>query len=230
MSQLTSFNDKFAKFIDERKITNSYNGEFYAHIPAFISPVRNPNIFEIVYNELCPLVGSYGGLINGIRVEIGRRSCKFVDVAEKDRLEALDKAVLQKSWMKYDPIVLQSWSSSPTINLIKEFIEKHFDDKFDYCLAHIYRNQKDNIGFHSDSEAGGTAVASLSLGATRQFQFKPFYAKKGAPIHQQFSLESGDLVYMKEGCQRVFKHSVPAEITELGPRINLTFRKIVQIY
>lgn len=117
------------------------------------------------------------------------------------------------------------WSTSPTIRLLKEKVEKHFRERFDYCLAHIYAPGS-SIAWHNDSEASMTAVLSLSFGETRKFRFRDIGTTRG--WRHELKLGHGDLVYMKVGCQFIFEHCVPVEKKALGYRINLTFRKSVK--
>jgi alkylated DNA repair dioxygenase AlkB len=44
--------------------------------------------------------------------------------------------------------------------------------RFDVVLLNYYRDGKDIISWHSDREAKGTPVASLSLGESRHFRMK----------------------------------------------------------
>jgi len=83
------------------------------------------------------------------------------------------------------------------------------------------------ISWHNDKEALNTPVASISLGATRLFRFRDIKETKG--WEYELNLKSGDLVYMKEGCQRKYKHAVPVQKKVKDPRINLTFRQFENV-
>ena len=92
-------------------------------------------------------------------------------------------------------------------------------------MTHIYRNGTDYIGYHNDREAINTPVISISfapLGVTRKFRFRKIEEKSG--WIKEFHSGHGDLLIMKAGCQKKYKHSVPVEKTIVYPRINLTFR------
>ena len=98
-------------------------------------------------------------------------------------------------------------------------VEDKFKIKLDYVLVHIYRDHNDYIGWHNDKEALDSEIVSVSLGATRRFQFRPIKATKG--YNHELSLSNGDVVHMKgpdpdtdhpvlrDGCQRHYKHQIP---------------------
>ena len=139
--------------------------------------------------------------------------------------------------------------------IYKEF---GLDEDFDYCLVNIYDDGKDGIGWHSDREAGDSDIMSVSLGCTRDFAFRSIYktnnggrckpfkldninstslncpsGPNGRIIYksefvEKLPLESGDVVYMKKGCQKVLKHTLCKTSSKkkiITPRINLTYRK-----
>ncbi len=154
--------------------------------------------------------------------------------------EWTDKSLNVKPHDSYD------WSSVPIIKDIGLRIYKELktDELFDYCLVNIYDSGSDGINWHTDGEAGKTGIMSVSLGCTRDFGFRPIdkknnggRAKKrvldnGRTIFEtewmtRMSLESGDVVYMKYGCQKVLKHTLcrtkSKKVNTI--RINLTYRK-----
>ena len=97
---------------------------------------------------------------------------------------------------------------------------------FNSVLANLYRDGRDAMGWHSDSEPElGTqpVIASLSLGATRRFALKDRHdpAQKLA-----LELPSGSLLLMRGDTQRHYRHALPRTAKPVGARINLTFRRI----
>lgn len=115
------------------------------------------------------------------------------------------------------------WSVSPQLARCKQYLADQLKIDFDYCLVHLYPDEKAAISWHFDREALQTPIVSISLGETRKFQLRPRDQK--APTHE-YRLSHGDLFLMKTGCQQAYQHRVPAESSPLNPRINLTFRKI----
>lgn len=111
---------------------------------------------------------------------------------------------------------------------IAKRIKRKFGIDVDMCLCNLYVTGEQNIGLHSDDEKDmsteneGPHIFSISLGATRKFRFRKKTETKG--YHEEFILNSGDLVHMKRNCQKLYKHCVPVEKEVTEPRINLTFR------
>lgn len=114
------------------------------------------------------------------------------------------------------------WSTSPTLCQIRMRIFEKFRVIVDYVLVHLYKSGESGINWHFDSEALNTPIFSLSLGATRKFRFRRIELTSGWDY--EYFLESGDLVEMKVGCQRQWKHCVPVEKTVKEVRMNCTFR------
>jgi alkylated DNA repair dioxygenase AlkB len=110
---------------------------------------------------------------------------------------------------------------------LRQLVEKACDEMFNSVLLNYYRNERDSMGLHSDDERElglRPTIASLSLGESRVFTFK----HKWRPELPAFSipLESGSLLLMKGDTQRNWKHGIAKAAKRLGPRVNLTFRRI----
>ncbi len=107
---------------------------------------------------------------------------------------------------------------------------------FNSVLANLYRDGRDYMGWHSDNEAAlgpRPTIASLSLGAARRFVLKrrdaaATPAKQGErPRPLDVSLDAGSLLVMGGDTQRHYRHALPRTAKLVGPRINLTFRRIL---
>ena len=110
---------------------------------------------------------------------------------------------------------------------IHKQIEECTEHNFNSVLLNYYRSGNDGMAKHSDDEkelGRKPIIASLSLGATRRFILHPKLIKSGKPI--SVNLPHGSLMVMSGNCQKNWKHSVPKTKSPVGPRINLTFRKI----
>lgn len=110
---------------------------------------------------------------------------------------------------------------------IRSKIEELTNRKFNACLINLYENGMHSNGWHADNEkelGENPVIASLSLGATRKFDLKNNQTKEKI----RFFLNNGSLLIMDSGCQNYWKHQVPKEKKVTEPRINLTFRKIVE--
>lgn len=100
------------------------------------------------------------------------------------------------------------------------------DVQFNGCLLNFYRNGYDRMGWHADNEAeldSSSKIASLSLGATRDFHFK----HRSDKTKSNLLLSDGDLLIMESLCQKDWLHSLPARNRVYEPRINLTFRRYI---
>src|ERR1700733_5791943 len=65
----------------------------------------------------------------------------------------------------------QPWT--PQLVVVRERLEAMLGTGFDYVFVNRYRDGRDSVGWHGDHEVSGKVVASLSPGATREFDFRP---------------------------------------------------------
>ena len=106
--------------------------------------------------------------------------------------------------------------------------EEASDATFNSVLLNYYRDHNDSVGFHSDDEPelGATpTIGSISLGETRTLTFRPKRRKDQEPV--RIALQSGSLLVMKGDTQRNWRHAIAKESRPCGPRVNLTFRRIL---
>ena len=68
-------------------------------------------------------------------------------------------------------------------------------------------------------------IASLSLGATRTLVFRHRTRTDLTPV--KIPLTSGSLLLMQGATQSHWKHGINRSARPCGPRINLTFRRVV---
>lgn len=98
---------------------------------------------------------------------------------------------------------------------------------FNAVLANLYRDGADSMGWHADDEpelGPQPLIASLSLGATRRF----LLCGRSAPeVRLALELGHGSLLVMRGETQRNFRHALPRTARPCGPRLNLTFRRIL---
>jgi alkylated DNA repair dioxygenase AlkB len=107
-------------------------------------------------------------------------------------------------------------------------VEAISNSPFNSVLLNYYRDQRDSMGFHSDDEpelGRNPVIASLSPGEQRTFVMKHKTRKDVATIRQ--SLESGSLLLMKGETQHYWRHGIDKQSRRCGPRVNLTFRRIL---
>ena len=113
---------------------------------------------------------------------------------------------------------------------LKERVENYSEIKFNSVLLNEYPNGEVGMGWHSDDEKElGTdpIIASLSFGANRDFIFK--HKTDRSIENVKLHLKSGSLLLMLGSTQHYWKHSLPKRLKVKEPRINLTFRNIIQL-
>jgi alkylated DNA repair dioxygenase AlkB len=109
---------------------------------------------------------------------------------------------------------------------LKNLIEEKSSETFNSCLLNLYHNGDEAMAWHSDGEKTlkeNGAIASMSIGAERVFQFK--HKQNNKQI--QILLEHGSLLIMKDETQKYWLHRLAKSSKIKTPRINLTFRTIV---
>lgn len=110
---------------------------------------------------------------------------------------------------------------------LKNKVEKASEESFNSCLLNLYHDGNEGMAWHSDTEKDlkkNGAIASFSLGAERKFSFKHKQTKQKL----DFILENGSLLVMKDATQSHWLHRIPPSKLITKPRINLTFRTIVE--
>ncbi len=115
---------------------------------------------------------------------------------------------------------------SPVLLRLRELCEEVSNAEFNSVLVNLYRDGNDGVGWHADDERENgpePVIASLSLGASRRFDFQHRFLKQVESIQ----LNSGDLVVMSGLSQSHWVHRIAKTKRHVGPRINLTFRKVV---
>ncbi|MGK0391280.1 MAG: alkylated DNA repair dioxygenase AlkB [Maribacter sp.] len=110
---------------------------------------------------------------------------------------------------------------------LKSICEEKTGEIFNSCLLNLYHNGSEGMAWHSDGEKDlkkNGAIASLSFGAERKFAFKHKKSKETISL----VLENGSLLVMKDETQTHWLHRLPPTKKVKSPRINLTFRTIIE--
>ncbi|XP_064169948.1 alpha-ketoglutarate-dependent dioxygenase alkB homolog 3 isoform X1 [Anguilla rostrata] len=135
----------------------------------------------------------------------------------------------------YSNSTLQPNSQWPAVLAdLKAMVEQVSGSCFNSLLCNLYRDGKDSIAWHSDSELSlgpHPAIASLSLGDTRCFSMRkqPRPEESGDYTHVEklkIPLSHGTLLLMEGATQEDWQHQVAKEYHDRGPRVNLTFRTV----
>jgi alkylated DNA repair dioxygenase AlkB len=109
---------------------------------------------------------------------------------------------------------------------LKVIVEKVCGRTFNSCLLNLYHTGEKGMAWHSDDERTlekDGAIASLSLGAERKFSFRHRKTRDTVSIQ----LEAGSLLVMHGTTQTYWMHALPKTAKVSQPRINLTFRTMV---
>ena len=148
--------------------------------------------------------------VYGRRLEAPRLSCWIGDAA------------YAYSGTRFEP---HPWPAA--LATVRERLERELDAGFNSALANLYRDGRDRLGFHRDSEpelGPEPLIASISLGETRRFRLRERKGRGSFGI----DLTHGSLLVMAGATQRNWLHAVPPTARPVGPRINLTFRTVLR--
>lgn len=190
--------------------------EYWEYIPKFIPEYVYEPLYEFMKEYCIPI---------GKPLVSGRVSCIFVDIRNKLEPNA-DIGSFYQNLKSY------WWKDAPDIiHEICKLVEQKTHDEYDYVLVHIYPDGNANIAMHSDSEALGSTIASVSFGAQRKFRMRKIGRTQG--WDHEIHLGNGDLFVMKGpdletgrvSCQKVYQHGIPVEKKVKISRINMTFRQ-----
>ncbi|NNC69997.1 MAG: alpha-ketoglutarate-dependent dioxygenase AlkB [Flavobacteriaceae bacterium] len=116
---------------------------------------------------------------------------------------------------------------TPQLKNLKQLVEDKTNETYNSCLLNLYHDGSESMAWHSDGEKDlkkNGAIASLSFGAERKFAFKHKETKQKVDL----ILEHGSLLVMKGETQKNWLHRLPPTKKIQKPRINLTFRTIVE--
>jgi nicotinamidase-related amidase/alkylated DNA repair dioxygenase AlkB len=126
---------------------------------------------------------------------------------------------------------LTHWT--PTIDSIRQEVERRIGHPLNHCLIQLYRNGRDFIGEHADKTLDvmrPSFIVNVSLGVTRTMIFRSKHQKGSVP--QKLPLPHGSLFMLNLESNQKFYHG----IEQLGidgtdeSRISLTLRYIGTYY
>jgi alkylated DNA repair dioxygenase AlkB len=129
---------------------------------------------------------------------------------------------------RYSGLTLEANEWNPALLAIREKIRAMSGIYFNSALLNLYRDGNDSVGWHRDNErelGAHPVIASVSLGATRNFVFRNYHRKE---LKIKINLESGSLLLMTGETQAHWEHALPRVARAPEPRVNITFRNITQ--
>lgn len=127
----------------------------------------------------------------------------------------------------YSGIKMTPNSWTKTLLAIKYRIESVCSETFSSVLLNRYRDGQDSMGWHADDEkelGQNPVIASVNFGATRTFQMR---RKDDHKEKKVLELGNGSLLVMQGSTQHFWQHQIPKTAKEVGERVNLTFRRII---
>jgi alkylated DNA repair dioxygenase AlkB len=129
------------------------------------------------------------------------------------------------SGVRHEPL---AWSQ-PLLE-IKRIVEGISRFPYNSVLLNYYRDHRDSMGFHSDDEpelGRNPNIASVSLGERRTFVMKHKKRNELKPV--RLPLDNGSLLLMRGTTQSYWRHGIGKGQEPCGPRVNLTFRRVVGV-
>ena len=126
----------------------------------------------------------------------------------------------------YSGIAMLAAPWTPMLSKIRGLVEELSDEQFNSVLCNLYRSGEDGLAWHSDDEpelGPKPTIASVNLGQARRFLMR---RRDDHSVKTEIILGHGDVLIMRGLTQALCEHSVPKTKKFLGPRVNLTFRRI----
>lgn len=114
----------------------------------------------------------------------------------------------------------------PVLEVIRARVEAITGSGYNAVLLNLYRDGRDGMGWHSDDEpelGRNPVIASVSLGAERRFCLRH---RRRPALRLDLPLPHGSVLCMAGATQHHWVHALPKTKRPVGPRINLTFRRV----
>lgn len=125
----------------------------------------------------------------------------------------------------YSGLKMQPLPWEQKLKQLKVYCEQTCETRFNSVLANLYRDGQDSMGMHADDEVElgqEPVIASVSLGQTRQFDFKHRVTKERVRV----PLHHGSLLIMRGKTQEKWHHGINKTKRVQQPRMNFTFRYV----
>jgi alkylated DNA repair dioxygenase AlkB len=129
----------------------------------------------------------------------------------------------------YSRLRLEPLPWTPLLARFRDRVGAAADAPFNSVLLNYYRDERDSMGMHADDEpelGPAPVIASVSLGERRNLVLRHRHDRSVDSL--RLPLEHGSLLIMRGATQRNWKHGIEKERRPCGPRVNLTFRQILQ--
>jgi alkylated DNA repair dioxygenase AlkB len=182
-----------------------------------------PDGFVLVPEVFDP--ASAAAHLEGLEAEVGWEEQRFTIYGRTMPMPRLI-AMYGPAGYRYSGVVHPPRPLPPRLEAIRRRVEEVTGRPFNSVLANLYRDGRDSVGWHRDSDyahGGHPDIASVSFGATRRFELRDRPGRTRAAV----DLASGSLLLMTGDAVARWWHRVPKTGRAVGPRVNLTFRYMV---
>jgi len=203
MQRITQILDSNKKFIEFNK-----DELHLIYYPQFISKQEANRLFDHLLNIKYNSDEDSKINIFGRMIKIPRKQVAFGDAGLSYKFSG--NQVFAKIW-------------DTELKKLQIKIQKYTNIHFNFVLVNYYKDGSNYIGWHSDDEndLASQTISSISLGITRDFQFRKKNNKKKK---YEIKLNHGDLLIMKGQTNNLWQHSLPKRTNINSSRINLTYR------
>lgn len=188
-------------------LNDTHRGCVVTYVPNFLSEAEA----DVLFDALCAGTPFHAEapVMFGRPVEVRRRTYAYGEPGARYRYSGVER-------------IAAPWPADlvPTV----ERVRTRADALFTFALCNLYPDGAAGLGWHADAErdlVAGAPIASLSLGAERDFQMR--LGRKG-PTVVSAPLGHGSLLIMGGATQEHYQHQVPKRLRCVAPRLNLTFR------
>ena len=176
------------------------------------------------------MFGVIKNFINEDIIDDLKKEIKF----NQDKINIGGTEILEErktSWMsnlghpyKYGSKIMKPYNFTPTIKKIQDIITNKYGVNYDSVLINYYKDGNVGMRYHSDAvyDEWYEDTIVISFGSSRNIIFREIenYENK-----KKLLLQNGDLLFMKEGCQKMFQHRVLKDKKIIKDRISLVFKK-----
>jgi alkylated DNA repair dioxygenase AlkB len=180
--------------------------------PAFLSGAEADALFALL--QASAPFAAESPVIFGKAHRVARQSCAFGDAGVSYR---------------YAGVLRETAPWPEALLALRARLFALLAARFNFVLCNLYPDGQAGLGWHSDDErdlAPGAPIASLSLGAARDFYLRRGFGDRAVVVKR--ALAHGSLLVMAGQTQRFYQHQVPKRARCDTPRINLTFRVMLQ--
>ena len=176
----------------------------------FFDSKKSDEMFRILLNEICWRQDRMS--LYGKEIDLPRKTAWYGDRNKSYTFSGIH--------FKPEP-----WT--PSLLYVKERIEEVAEVEFNSVLLNLYRHGKDGISWHTDAErelGENPVIGSVSFGGTRRFMFRH---REDRNLKSEIELTHGSFLLMAGETQHYWQHQIPKTAKKVEPRINLTFRVIL---